>query len=525
VPASLAVGLAQPGAGQPKPLIVVDACKEVEIRDNRLFGLPAVLADGQQISILRNRIMGGGVQIAPPAGIVSIADNVIFKGAGPGIRLGGGEKDAVALWSQKYADQQAPASLSTAAAARNLAAGIDLVTVAGNLIGGMGGSGIVTETSLLEIAKLGDVESLTIRDNQIVSCAAQPDVSLSGTVKVGGGMALIGVFNARIAGNFVAANGGGKSPACGIFVLDGSDIDLDGNTVVENGVAEGGPRPAAYQAGIAAQYVFGNYLGVGRTASGKLGYPALRVHDNRVICPAGQALTVVAAGSVHVEGNTLASREQLEQPSSPLTFGEKGGCVFIFDLGLPVWLTDLALLLQMLASGQTNLHLEDAQPAEDAFTRFPDGRVLFHNNQVTFDSERVEEVGSLGKIDNQWAARAWQAAVFSSLFLSLDDVSLVGNQFQATVPQYMLIGLQKYQQGQIPASDLIAYWLKFIQVGSLATAVRASANGLTERLFSNGVSYASAASAMNVATSNEATHLFAVAAPKKAAGDNLSLTS
>jgi hypothetical protein len=144
---------------------------------------------------------------------------------------------------------------------------------------------------------------------------------------------------------------------------------------------------------------------------------------------------------------------------------------------------------------------------------------------VTFDTQQAEDVKSLGAIDNNWAARAWSAAVFSALFLSLDDVSLVGNQFQAAVPLYLLIGLQKYQQGQIPATDLIAYWLKFIQVGSLATAVRASANGLTERLYSNGVSYASFAAAMSVTTSNEATHFYATAAPKKAQADNLSLTS
>ncbi len=524
-PASLAVGVSQPGYGQPLPLIVVDACQEVEIRDNQLLGLPAVLADGKQISVLRNRIMGGGVQIAPPASIVAIEDNVILKGAGPGIRLGGGEKGAVDMWTMKYGDSYEATGVRTSPAAKNLTAGIELVTISRNLIGAMAGSGIVTELSLLEVAKLGDVEYLTVSDNQIVSCAAQPDVALSGTVKVGGGMALMGVFSTRIENNFVAANGRGDSPACGVFVLDGSDVDLDGNTIVENGVAEGSAEPTAYQAGIAAQYMFGNFLGVGRTQSGKMGYPALRVHDNRVICPAGQALSIVASGSVHVDGNTLASREKLDQPSSPLMFGEKGGCVFIFDLGLPVWLTDIALLLQMLTSGQTGLHLEDNEPVENAFSRFPDGRVLFHNNQVTFDTEQVEDVASLGPIDNGWAARAWSAAVFSALFFSLDDVSLVGNQFQATVPLYMLIGLQKYQQGQIPAADLIAYWLKFIQVGSLATAVRASANGLTERLFSNGVSYASVASAMSVTTSNEATHLYATAAPKKAQADNLSLTS
>jgi hypothetical protein len=159
------------------------------------------------------------------------------------------------------------------------------------------------------------------------------------------------------------------------------------------------------------------------------------------------------------------------------------------------------------------------------FAHFPDGRVLFNNNQVTFNTDVQETVASLGQMNGQWFTRAWNAATFSALLVSLDDISISGNQFQATVPAYTLEGLDKYQQQQISLTDLFAYLLKFIHVGSVGASVRATGNGLEERLFSNWVSYASNAMAMNVTTGNEATHSFVTNAPKKAEANNLSLTS
>jgi hypothetical protein len=193
------------------------------------------------------------------------------------------------------------------------------------------------------------------------------------------------------------------------------------------------------------------------------------------------------------------------------------------DLGLPLWLPELILLLQMMASGTTTVHLEGSEMENSYFAKFPDGRVLFHNNQVTFNTEQEEEVVSLGKIDSQWFKRAWDAAIFSALFISLDDISLNGNQFQASVPPYVQDGLQKYQAGEISVEELWAYLLKFMHVASSALTVRATSNGLTERMFSNYVSYVSNAMAMNVTTSNEATHAFVTNAPKKAVANNLSL--
>jgi uncharacterized protein DUF6519/parallel beta helix pectate lyase-like protein len=510
--------------GTPGPLIVIKNGVQVEIRDNDLSGLPAVLASGGDISIVHNRVRGGGLQIMPPSRNIQIEDNVILQGAGPGIRLGA---DNIAADSTTWI-YNADAAKSDVYA-RSALAGIQLATVRLNRILDMAGSGIITQTALKDLAQMSDVEFLTISDNQIIYCCNEPDVLLSDKTRVGGGIALVSVFSVQIADNFIAGNGQSETPACGIFVLDGSDIAIDGNVVVENGIAENNEEPEAYQAGIAAQFVFSNapaafVANMGQKGLGATGYPAIRIHGNEVICPAAQALTVGAIGSVVIDGNRLVSRESQKQPVVPLNFGEKGRCVAVLDLGLPLWLPEFILLLQMMASGRTDIHLEGSDMINSYFANFPDGRVLFHNNQVTFNTEQEEEVTSLGKMDNQWFQRAWDAAIFSALFISLDDISLNGNQFQAAVPPYMQEGLQKNQAGEISLEELRAYLLKFVDVGSSALTVRATGNGLTEKISSNFVSYVSNAMAMNVTTSNEATHAFFTNAPKKAEANNLSLT-
>lgn len=511
--------------GQPGPAIVATNGKQIEIRENDVIGFPAILAGGANLTILGNRVTGGGIQIVPPSTMVEIEDNIILKGLGPGIQLGGGSDD-FSGYVAVFAGEGDPKEGARMLGQKNPLAGIRNVTIAQNLIGRMKGSGIVTELSLETVANLSEVEMLTITDNQIISCCAQPDVLLDKSTRVGGGIAMIGIFSAQISHNLIAENGVRNTPACGIFVLDGSDIEISDNAILENGTSENNPKAEAYQAGIAAQFVFGNFLGIGQDSNGKLGYPALRVFGNQVICPAGQALSIAALGSVLVDGNTLVSRERLVQPAQPLTFLEKGACVAIFDLGLPIWLPEMALMLQMQQTGgQITLHIEDIEKADADALRFPDGRVMFNNNQVTFNTEQKETVENLGEVDEQWAARAWQAATLSTLIFSLDDISINGNQFQATAPLYAFEGTELFREKKITSAHLLAYGVKFIHVGAIAATIRATGNGFSERLLSNSVSYTSTASAMNITTGNEATHTFVTNAPKKVETNNLSLTN
>jgi len=513
--------------GGAEPLIIIDNGSRIEVRENDLFGLPAIQVNGRDIQILHNRILGGGIQVIPPSSTVEIDDNTILNGMGAGIQLGGGDKTAVDFVKMyQETTGNSPAGISNYTShGINYVAGIRYVTISNNLIGKMAGSGIITETSLISARKLGDVDVISIHDNQIIACCKTPDVTLNDRSGVGGGIAVIGLFGSQIKDNFIFENGLRRQAACGIFILDGSDIEISGNTILENGSGEDQTQPDSYQAGIAAQHVYGNFLGTvsaGNISGGLLGYPAVRIHGNQVICAAGQALSVTAMGGVMIDGNTFATRERKQQPASPLHFGEKGACVYVLDMGLPVWLPETAVLWQMMSTGQTNIH-QDYQKIDALSASLPDGRVLFNNNQVTFNTTQEEVINSLGPLDSGWAQRAWDAATFSTLIISLDDISLNGNQFQATVPLYMQDGFQKYQAKQITAEELWAYLLKFIQVGTAGTVIRANGNGIEERLYSNWVSYASNASTMNLTTSNEATHSLVTNAPKKAEANNLTL--
>ena len=523
--------------GKAGPAVVIDDCREVEIRDNTLVGLPAVQVNGMRIDILNNRIWGGGIQVIPPSRVVNIEGNSISEGGGAGIQLGGGDKtvhDWVKMKMSKYNQpvRQPAASRPATGTERGFAgsilwipgqdvAAISQVQIQGNIIADMEGSGIVTETILLAGAKLGDVEFLSIKENQIIGCGESPDVDLGNGTGVCGGIAVIGIFSAQITDNFISLNGNRKTAACGIFVLDGSAIDISDNVVAENGISKGDVEPKQYQAGIAAHHVYGNLYG---GMYGPLsGYPALRICNNEVFCPAGQALSVVAMGGLVVEGNTLVTRERLKQPSAPLQFGEKARCVLLYDLGVPLWFQDFAGLASMMKSGQASYRAEDVNKVEAPSAKYPDGRVMFHNNQVTFSSEDEEKVTSLGPPNTaQWFQNIWEQAYFAAFFFSLDDLSLSGNQFQASVPPYLWIGYKLLTEGQIKAADLLAYWLKFVDVASLATVVRTNANGFSEHLYSNAFSYFSNGTLMNVTTSNEATHAIwgSASNPQKNSYDN-----
>ena len=83
VNATVAASSSNPGPG-----IVVLKGSQVEILDNTVSGYPALRVEGQWLSILRNRLTAGGLQIVPPSTTVLIEDNTIFKGRWSGDPIG-----------------------------------------------------------------------------------------------------------------------------------------------------------------------------------------------------------------------------------------------------------------------------------------------------------------------------------------------------------------------------------------------------------------------------------------------------
>jgi len=174
-------------------------------------------------------------------------------------------------------------------------------------------------------------------------------------------------------------------------------------------------------------------------------------------------------------------------------------------------------VLYMIGDLLTKLHLATPGEVAAATALIPDGRVLFHNNHVTTSYTDDEETDQPPTAEGTLYDQIWDQITFSALFVSLDDISLADNQFQATVPPY----LSRDTGGAV---TLVQLGLRFVHVGSIGTTIRAIGNGISEGFASTLLSYASLALYTNLTTSNEATHAFMTIAPKSAEANNLSLT-
>lgn len=515
------------------PIVVAIRCMDFEISENNFFGKPAIKAQARLLKIHENRLQGGGIQILPGSEYVEITDNLLLEGSGPGIQLGGlSSEDGKIIFDKQapeYYDltpvaEKTPAVLGKTpaytktmginfsminieASSRGFSTStlsISAVRITGNLILYMLGSGIITKNSVTDFQDFGDLEDVVISGNRISGCGSVADLDVLGIMQVGGGVVLTGVFGADITGNLITENGAGN-PACGIYLLDGSEVEISGNTIVENGTADSNPDTKFYQAGIGGHFVFGNLLGdsVEGLGEAKPGYPALRVHGNEVVCPAGPAFAVVAIGGVLAEDNTFATREVRKQ-GGPLAQFERGCCVSILDLGIPIWYGDLLGILLAALAGNMNLHIEGdtLEKWQQMIALLPDGRVLFKGNQVDFRS-KVEEKIDAGK--NVDLGQLLAEATLSTYIHTLDDAGILDNQFQASVPAYVLAWYKK-QKETGSSANLLAYLLKFIQVASIGTSLRATGNAISENLGSGYLSYASSAISMNLTTANQITH-------------------
>jgi hypothetical protein len=243
----------------------------------------------------------------------------------------------------------------------------------------------------------------------------------------------------------------------------------------------------SYQGGIIVLFVSGDPLQVtGSTDPAvapqgrfQAGASAAMIHDNVVVCPRGQALLVVGLGALSVADNTLTSQGIRDQPESivgaRIGFQTQiGRCVSIYNLGrtrlLPTAVAGLRgnvrthLEFTGIASPET-LHLMPGVFQQE----LPDGRVLFHSNQVTL------------QVAGQISEPLLRAAV---ALISLDDVSLQDNQLLAEAASEMLF------------TNVLAY----------SPTLRASGNRFTELPLRALYSYYSLGQSSNIATNNQATH-------------------
>lgn len=478
--------------------------------NNLLVGLPSVAVQALTAALRRNTCAGGGIWVIDGSADVTVAGNEIIGGQGPGVGLGG---------------------VANSFELSPRAAGILNVAITGNRILGMSEAGVATLAPAAD--RLGgqrpvqierfaggliDVDGLLIANNEVVACAhAWPNVFSFAAAT--GGVVLDTAARVRIRDNAILDNGspeadsaalvkdtltmlervnpaiprlavdlGQPSNACGIFVHNCIGLEVTGNTIAGNG----SPRPLGdtpgYQAGIAALFVVGDDAAAGETPT-QTSAPAAAIRGNTVITPAGQALLVAALGPVAVTDNALVTREVYDQPQALLQLGvflEYGMAIFILDLGRTPVLSDGTSL-----GVTTTFHVANPAAAESpilgtaaiARIAFPDGRVLFDDNQVTFSAAATEE-------------RLLHGAI---AVLSLDDVSLQQNQVLSE-----------------PARSL------FFDTIVAAPSVRVAGNRFTELPGRAAISCYSWGQ-LNVTTGNQATHCIVAAGGQVIDANNQSL--
>lgn len=393
----------------------------------------------------------GGLNIGGTSERVRVTHNLIQGGTGNGITLGtlaeirlGNVEQIKYPGASGVVDQlghpvdftQPPSSGVTRIGS---AGALYDIHIEHNLIYNMGANGIGV-AAFFDLSKEDEfisVNSLTIVGNEIRNCLNREIQVIASAMQesIGyGGIALADVEYLVIRDNVIENNGPSqRMPICGIYVLHGEGIEISRNRIRNNGAKDGTSDSDALpgaRGGIFVSYAIAPRLPFeGFQASHEFsipaqnGVPAIKIHNNSVSSPLGQALALVALGPVSVIGNQFTSLGLLSSLNSSSTWA---ATVLIFNLGLSNELYLQLLAFSAVAMGQVkayNSHLE----ADDDNTLFmpqpglddailggylANGNVLFSDNQCT-----------LNLMDE-----TTEFALSSVLIASLDDVSFCNNQ-------------------------------------------------------------------------------------------------
>lgn len=444
-----------------------------------------------------------GIQIGGGSEHVKIRGNQIIGGSGNGITLGDlpvleGRDDVNVTFRQAYIYDRLEASTLKRLQDKFNSTLYNIV-IEDNTIQSMGlaGIGIVAFFSLERIQLLLRVEDLTIYRNSITHCAQQIPTDLPNTMlgEVGfGGIILADCENAIIQENRIEKNGiNHLDPICGILILMGEKVDISNNRILDNG-----PRTSATNDNVQKGLRGGIVIAMSfKSLNLKLlndreflspdGIPAVKVHDNIVTQPLGQALILLALGPVSIVGNQFTS-QGADFRVNPLSL--IAGTIYILNLGISRDLLAFLLLASFrnLASGSNDALGKNYRSTQGGVAEtirkilyLPSGNVLFANNQTTLDL-RTEEVN---------------IAFSSQAIASLDDIAYNSNQ---------------------------SYCDSFLDVVLIDTALFAVSVRSNDNRFQEGISVTFYSlfsyGFMNTATGNQATHCLQVLGSKVTEDDN-----
>jgi hypothetical protein len=549
--------------------ILGESGRDITVRDNRIrvnpfvrpldnvtaIGRePAIFLAGDNLRIVGNQIISddtqgvprsplGGLQIGGGSNRVEIRRNVITAGNGNGITLGSisfvpaKAANAFEALTQHFRtlrvspshgvsihvddngciqldpNPQAPPGDDGESQVPISDGDLSDVRIVDNDISQMGGNGIAV-VRFFDLETTRDfitVDRLTIEGNHIRQCMrlelgtfppALRDNAAYGGIVLADGEYIV------IRDNTIENNGSTfPDPICGIFILHGKGIAIEGNRVLHNGRpsdVETRPRPGqrgGIVLGLAqTRTIPVAPLGTQITGARQDGVPAARIHDNVVVSPEGRALNILAIGPVSVQGNqftthgsnslnliplpnqslagtgafslnTAASvplHDRLATTNPLIAFLDRlgGAVVAIINLGVS---NEIYLqLLGLSGLGLADPNLDDGD-RDDDLRLFVGGNILFNDNQVVLDALAPGVTLSLSSV----------------LLLSLDDISMVSNQCDCDLA-FDVIG----------TNALVLGW-----------SVRVSDNRCKEGRFNSFLS-ALTGGGFNTTTDNQGTHCF-----------------
>jgi len=237
---------------------------------------------------------------------------------------------------------------------------IEHLLIEHNVITRMAGDGIgVVRYFLEEEADIIGVEHLRVRDNEIMlnRTTDPPVVPASLASRSGhGGIALGAVADGSFERNRISMNGSSsRRPVCGIFMLLGSGVSIVDNLITANGFgnADGSTAQIGRRGGVVILLSTEIDVPLRGSERSPRDVSALRVIDNIIDQPIGQALSVIARGRVVAHGNQfsagiLPASEVLRAVFDLVGRGDLGDAILltithlvgsavsIINLGLPI---------------------------------------------------------------------------------------------------------------------------------------------------------------------------------------------
>jgi hypothetical protein len=481
----------------------------------------------------------GGIHIGGGSERVRIACNLIEGGTGDGITLGSVDQLSngkififyLPWWLfflPKREDCAPPPVFIPGGIVIDLTtpvAGAPLsdIRIDGNRIHEMGRNGIGVDAffDLEGYDEMISVKGLTITGNDIRRCLNRPFDDIPDNMVDSmsyGGIALADVEDLTIRDNTIEDNGADYLQAlCGIFLLHGEGVEISRNRIANNGpfsLADNGAYMAyksrlangakpGRRGGINIVYAIAPYF---HSAPGNIesatpipfpaGRPAVKIHDNIVSVPLGQALSLCALGPVTVLGNQFTSLGVVQNQNSPSFWAATVG---ILNLGLSNELWFQLLAFDAVRQGQVKAPSQ-AVASEDTALAVPgpglddaklgqylaNGNVLFCNNQCQLN---LLEAGQT-------------LALTSVAILSLDDVGFLGNQCDCELFDDFVIA----------------------QAAVFGASVRVSGNRFKEPL-PRAIWSAMTFGLLNTTTDNQSTHCLLVRGGRVVTNSNLEVVN